>query len=300
MKSKILLSALLTFAATGVLVAAQVEETAAADTPVVVRDTVYKNATQYSLDSLRYASEFNLQTTLENLRNERYRDSVVYSQMSAEQLYRIQMTRQSRYWQSDYQRFMNGPFPALLIAVCLMLAFAMVLKARERGKQRAQELKMAQLEAAQKARIVFRERRAAESDPRLPEQAEEEYEMDLPFDRPDYGALFQRTKRNVASYVRSPRRYRKTGILILIFSVGAMLFFGLVGNGDAWVLGIIPLFISFAYLYLDYASQKTEQQRREVEEFRRYKAEKEAAGQNKGEQGESSVSEPRTEENTPA
>lgn len=40
-------------------------------TTVATVDTVYLNATQYALDSLKYAAEYKLQTELAKLRNER-------------------------------------------------------------------------------------------------------------------------------------------------------------------------------------------------------------------------------------
>lgn len=277
MKIRIILSALALVAATGFLGAAEKEKPAEQpEGAVVVRDTVYKNATQYSLDSLKYASEYALQTALEKMRMDRFLDSVVYSQMNNDQLYQIQMKKQDRYWTTDSQRFMNNVFPPLLIALCIMLAFWLVLQAREKGKRRAHELKMAQFEAVQKAKIVYRERRA-EAIPDAPAGEAEEYEMDMPLIGTDYSQAFERTKKSVASYMRSPRKYRKTGVILLIIAVGTMVFFGAISNGDAWSIGIIPLFIGFAYLYLDYSSKKSEQQRRDMEEFMRYKAEKDGA-----------------------
>lgn len=276
MRTKIFLSALSLVAATGFLGAAETEKTA--DRPeetAVVRDTVYKNATQYSLDSLKYASEYALQTELQKLRAEHYKDSVVYSQMSADQLYELQMKQQDRYWKPPFRYFVDGPGIAFLMVISILLAFWMVLQAREKGKRRAHELKMAQFEAMQKAKIIFRERRV-EATPEAPAAMSEGYEMDMPSVETDYAQVFERTKKNVASYMRSPRKYRKTGVILLIIAIGAMIFFGSVGRGDAWVLGIIPLFIGFAYLYLDYASKKSEQQRRDMEEFMRYKAERQS------------------------
>lgn len=276
MKTRIILSALSLVAATGFLGAAETEKPAdRAGETVVVRDTVYKNATQYSLDSLKYASEYALQTELQKLRAEHYKDSVVYSQMNAEQLYQLQMKQEDRYWKTDYQRFMDNVFPPLLIAVCIMLAFWLVLKARDKGKQRSHELKMTQFETMQKAKIIFRERRV-EATPEAPAATDEGYEMDMPSIGTDYSQAFERTKKNVASYMRSPRKYRKTGVVLLIIAIGMMFFFGSVGHGDAWSIGLIPLFIGFAYLYLDYSSKKSEQQRREMEEFMRYKTERQS------------------------
>ena len=287
MKIRIILSALAIFAATGFLGAAETEKTAEqSEEAMVVRDTVYKNASQYSLDSLKYASQYALQTALEKMRTDRFLDSAVYSQMNADQLYQIQMKKQDRYWTTDSQRFMNNVFPPLLIALCIMLAFWLVLQAREKGKRRAHELKMAQFEAMQKAKIVYRECRA-EAAPDAPAGEAEEYEMDMPIIGTDYSQAFERTKKRVASYMRSPRKYRKTGVVLLIIAIGMMFFFGSVGHGDAWPIGLIPLFIGFAYLYLDYASKKSEQQRRDMEEFMRYKAERESQEKPESKQEES-------------
>ena len=238
-------------------------------------DTLRKGATQYSLDSLKYQAEFRLKTELEKLRTERYKDSMVYARMNASQLYELQMFRTDRRWTPPFRRFMDHDFFPLLAVICLLLAFWMVLRARDKGKQRAHEQKMAQFEALQKARIVWRERSLqTRENPREAGRVDEEENADFPFDGASNGGdLFEQTRRSVANYARSARRYRKTGIVLLIFSVGVMLFFAIVGSGRAWALSIIPLFIAFAYLYLDYASQKSEQRRRDYEEFKRNKTE---------------------------
>lgn len=247
-------------------------------TTVATVDTVYLNATQYALDSLKYAAEYKLQTELAKLRNERYKDSVVYARMNSQQLFQIQMSRQSRYWTPPFRHFMERQFPPIFVGFCILFAFGMVLQARDKGKQRTHEQKMAQFEALQKVRIVWRERGSQDKSGSDSPASDSGQEADLPFDDvPDYAAIFQRTQRQVASYIRSPRRYRKTGVILLILAVGMMVFFGVMSSGAAWGLGLIPLFIGFAYLYLDYASQASDRKRRQYEEFKRYQAEKAAA-----------------------
>lgn len=283
MKNKILLSAV-SVLGTLCALSASPQQTSDEQAPVretvVAADTVLPEASsQYALDSLRYAWEYKQKTRLEELRTERYLDSVVYAQMNENQLYRLQMSRQDRYWESETQRFFEGPFVLLVSLAFVLVAFGMVLRARDRGKQRSQELKLAQLEAMKKGQIVFLDRKTEQDRSCAPDEPISE---PYPGDVSDYTAVFEQTRRQAARYLRSPRRYRKTGVLLILFAFGTMLFFGLVGSGDAWVLGIVPLFIGFAYLYLDYVSLKTEQQRREMEEFRRYKAEK-AAGKSSAE-----------------
>ena len=154
MKNKILLSAVSVLGTLCALSASPQQtsdEQAPARETVVAADTLSPEASsQYALDSLRYAWEYKQKTRLEELRTERYLDSVVYAQMSENQLYNLQMSRQSRYWKSETQRFFEGPFVLLVILIFILLVFGMVLRARDRGKQRAQELKLAQLEAMKK------------------------------------------------------------------------------------------------------------------------------------------------------
>ena len=163
MKNKILLSAVSVLGTLCALSASPqqtTDEQAPARETVVAADTVLPEASsQYALDSLRYAWEYKQKTRLEELRTERYLDSVVYAQMNENQLYNLQMSRQSRYWKSETQRFFEGPFALLVSLAFVLVAFGMVLRARDRGKQRAQELKLAQLEAMKKGQIVFLDRK---------------------------------------------------------------------------------------------------------------------------------------------
>lgn len=247
---------------------------AASDSVAVVRDTVYLNDTQYALDSLKYAS----MVEIEKVRSERYKDSIVYARMSADRLYNIQMARQSRYWQPPFEKFMNGgAFAAVLTCACLMLALWFVLQAREKGKQRAHQLRMAQFEAMQKEKIISRvhERQDAAE--------QEKQESSEPLFRPaqtgyprGYGYEAGREHDSLSDYLRKPAKYRRTGIIFILVGLGVMMFFLSMGSNTPWGLGIIPMFIGFAYLYLDYSNAKSAEERKQMDEFLRYKRECEA------------------------
>lgn len=280
MKHRFILSLALGLAGCGMLSAAEPKAQAAGrekDAVAELSATLSEDAdrkAQYALDSLKYAAQYELQTSLAKLANQRYKDSVVYSQMGRDQLFAMQMKQQVRGWRSDYELFMENVFPALVMAFCIMMAFWMVLKARDRGKQRAHELKMAQFEAMQKARVIYRERqRAGEA----PEAASDSTELSFAEEKNDYARVFERTKRDLKTYMRDGRKFRKTGVILMIIGVGTMFFFLSVGGfRGPWGLGLIPIFIGLAYLYLDYSSKKTDVQRREMQEFLRYKSMKEA------------------------
>ncbi len=242
------------------------------DSVTVVRDTVYLNSAQYALDSLKYAS----QVELEKVRSERYKDSIVYARMSADRLYNIQMARQSRYWQPPFERFMNGGgFAALLTSICLMLALWFVLQAREKGKQRAHQLRMAQFEAMQKEKIISRGQQKDDV------AAQENIRQDIPDpvfrpERTNYAQIYEQGRDSLADYLKKPSKYRRTGIIFMLIGLGVMMFFLSLGSNTPWGLGIIPMFIGFAYLYLDYSNAKSVEERKQMEEFLRYKRERES------------------------
>lgn len=243
------------------------------DSVTVVRDTVYLNSTQYALDSLKYAS----QVELEKVRSERYKDSIVYARMSADRLYNIQMARQSRHWEPPFERFMNGGgFAVLLISICLMLALWFVLQAREKGKQRAHQLRMAQFEAMQKEKIISRVQQKDDV------AAQEDIRQDIPDpvfrpERINYAQIYEQGRDSLADYLKKPSKYRRTGIIFMLIGLGVMMFqFLSLGSNTPWGLGIIPMFIGFAYLYLDYSNAKSVEERKQMEEFLRYKRERES------------------------
>ena len=71
-------------------------------------------------------------------------------------------------------------------------------------------------------------------------------------------------------------KYRRTGIIFMLIGLGVMMFFLSLGSNTPWGLGIIPMFIGFAYLYLDYSNAKSVEERKQMEEFLRYKRERES------------------------
>lgn len=261
---------------------------AASDSVTVVRDTVYLNATQYALDSLKYASL----VELEKVRNERYKDSIVYARMSSDRLYNIQMSRQSRYWQPPLEKFWSSGFiPFILTAGCIMLALWFVLQAREKGKQRTHQLRMAQFEAMQKEKIISRVQE--KHDDTVPEKQDDGTEPLFRPARMDYSQAYGQDRDSLADYLKKPAKYRRTGIIFILIGLGGMLFFLSMGSNSPWGLGIVPMFIGFAYLYLDYSNAKSAEERKQMEEFLRYKrgregrewrAKGDASAQDKGEE----------------
>lgn len=245
---------------------------AAPDSVTVVRDTVYLDSTQYALDSLKYASLIEI----EKVRNERYKDSIVYARMSADRLYNIQMARQSRYWEPPFERFVNsGAFASILVSACLVLSLWFVLQAREKGKQRTHQLRMAQFEAMQKEKIISRVQQ------RDGDAAQEDIRQEIPEpvfrpERTNYAQMYEQGRDSLADYLKKPAKYRRTGIIFILIGLGVMMFFLSIGSNTPWGLGIIPMFIGFAYLYLDYSNAKSAEERKRMEEFLRYKRERES------------------------
>ena len=83
-----------------------------------------------------------------------------------------------------------------------------------------------------------------------------------------------RGRDSLADYLKKPSKYRRTGIIFMLIGLGVMMFFLSLGSNTPWGLGIIPMFIGFAYLYLDYSNAKSVEERKQMEEFLRYKRER--------------------------
>ena len=224
-------------------------------TAVVVRvDTVYKNATQYSLDSLKYASLANL----EKIKNERYKDSMVYAQMSADRLYVLQMKKENRFYRTTEEELFNGPIlPLTFFTISIIAIVWLILWAREKNKRRQHEYRMAQLEKGLQEKIIIRE---------------VENRVEVPVERPVYihdtpkndnvnsaedEAMPKEVKKDSSftDYLRGATVYRKRGIMLIYIGVAIMiLFWSFGGFNSPWGLGFIPMFIGLAYLYMDFTT----------------------------------------------
>ncbi|MDD4820911.1 MAG: DUF6249 domain-containing protein, partial [Flavobacteriales bacterium] len=222
------------------------------DTTVVVTrvDTVYKNATQYALDSLKYDAE----QSLERIKNERYKDSIVYSYMSADRLYILQMKKVDRYYRTTEEELLNGPLiPVSMFVIGILVLIWLLLLARERGKRREHEYRMAQLEKGLQEKIIVREIEKVEVpvEKRIYVHQDKDKntveESSIEPQKPVYQN--RRAENSFWDYLRVGTKYRKRGVLLIAFGVVVMLFFLSMGTNSPWGLGFILVFIGVAYLY---------------------------------------------------
>ncbi|MBR4402678.1 MAG: hypothetical protein IKT29_04025 [Flavobacteriales bacterium] len=200
---------------------------------------------QLRSDSMRYAAE----VKIEELKIQAYKDSIVYSKMSKEDLYVLERAKVSRYYKTIEEELLQ---PQLIIMVtlfiCTLAVIYMVISARERGRRRSHEYRMAQLERGGLEKPDgLAEEDLLDIDNKTAKikinQAVYEDAPSSPFGVP------------IKDYLAVNTKYRRYGVLFIIAGIAVMsLFWADTGFSSPWMLGLIPAFIGVAFLYLDYVS----------------------------------------------
>ena len=204
-------------------------------------------AMQLRSDSMRYAAE----VKIEELKIQAYKDSIVYSKMSKEDLYVLERAKVSRYYKTIEEELLQ---PELIIMVtlfiCTLAVIYMVISARERGRRRSHEYRMAQLERGGLEKPDgLAEEDLLDIDNKTAKikinQAVYEDAPSSPFGVP------------IKDYLAVNTKYRRYGVLFIIAGVALMaICWADTGFSSPWMLGLIPVFIGVAFLYLDYVSME--------------------------------------------
>ena len=228
---------------------------------------------QLRSDSMRYAAEIKI----EELKIQAYKDSIVYSKMSKEDLYVLERAKVSRYYKTIEEELLQ---PELIIMVtlfiCTLAVIYMVISARERGRRRSHEYRMAQLERGGLEKPDgLAEEDLLDIDNKTVKikinQAVYEDAPSSPFGVP------------IKDYLAVNTKYRRYGVLFIIAGVALMaICWADAGLSSPWMLGLIPVFIGVAFLYLDYVYM--------ADKKRKLKAYQDYLSQVEKEQSPSSVS----------
>ena len=211
-------------------------------------------AMQLRSDSMRYAAE----VKIEELKIQAYKDSIVYSKMSKEDLYVLERAKVSRYYKTTGEELLQPELIIMLILIiCSLAVIYMVISARERGRRRSHEYRMALLE-----RGLQKKANAMTGDDETGNvvkinQAIYDDAPSAPFSAP------------IKDYLAVNTKYRRRGVLFIIAGIAVMsLFWADTGFSSPWMLGLIPVFIGVAFLYLDYVSM--EDKKRKLKAYQDY------------------------------
>ena len=219
-------------------------------------------AMQLRSDSMRYAAE----VKIEELKIQAYKDSIVYSKMSKEDLYVLERARVSRYYKTTGEELLQPELIIMVILIiCSLAVIYMVISARERGKCRAHEYRMALLERG------LQEKASVEnvSCPQSSEIAKIKVNRAVYEDAPTTPF-----SSSIKDYLAVNTKYRRRGVLFIIAGVAVMvLCWAIAGFSSPWPLGWIPMFIGVAYLYLDYTSM--EDKKRKLKAYQDYLSQEE-------------------------
>ncbi|MBQ1968497.1 MAG: hypothetical protein II371_02760 [Flavobacteriales bacterium] len=197
-------------------------------------------AMQLRSDSMRYAAE----VKIEELKIQAYKDSIVYSKMSKEDLYVLERAKVSRYYKTTGEELLQPELIIMVILIiCSLAVIYMVISARERGRRRSHEYRMALLERGmQKKANAMTEDDETGNVVKI-NQAIYDDAPSAPFSAP------------IKDYLAVNTKYRRRGVLFIIAGIAVMsLFWADTGFSSPWMLGLIPVFIGVAFLYLDYVS----------------------------------------------
>ena len=199
-------------------------------------------AMQLRSDSMRYAAE----VKIEELKIQAYKDSIVYSKMSKEDLYVLERAKVSRYYKTTGEELLQPELIIMVILIiCSLAVIYMVISARERGRRRSHEYRMALLERGmQKKANAMTEDDETGNVVKI-NQAIYDDAPSAPFSAP------------IKDYLAVNTKYRRRGVLFIIAGIAVMSFFWAdTGFSSPWMLGLIPVFIGVAFLYLDYVSME--------------------------------------------
>ena len=199
-------------------------------------------AMQLRSDSMRYAAE----VKIEELKIQAYKDSIVYSKMSKEDLYVLERAKVSRYYKTTGEELLQPELIIMVILIiCSLAVIYMVISARERGRRRSHEYRMALLERGmQKKANAMTEDDETGNVVKI-NQAIYDDAPSAPFSAP------------IKDYLAVNTKYRRRGVLFIIAGIAVMsLFWADTGFSSPWMLGLIPVFIGVAFLYLDYVSME--------------------------------------------
>ena len=217
---------------------------------------------QLRSDSMRYAAD----VKKEELKIQAYKDSIVYSKMSKEDLYDIERAKASRYYRTTEENLLRPEvILTIVFFVCLLVIIYMVMAARERGKCRAHEYRMALLERG------LQEKASVEnvSCPQSSEIAKIKVNRAVYEDAPTTPF-----SSSIKDYLAVNTKYRRRGVLFIIAGVAVMvLCWAIAGFSSSWPLGWIPMFIGVSYLYLDYTSM--EDKKRKLKAYQDYLSQEE-------------------------
>ncbi|MBQ5815815.1 MAG: hypothetical protein IIW30_07585, partial [Flavobacteriales bacterium] len=163
-----------------------------------------------------------------------------------EDLYVLERAKVSRYYKTTGEELLQPELIIMVILIiCSLAVIYMVISARERGRRRSHEYRMALLERGmQKKANAMTEDDETGNVVKI-NQAIYDDAPSAPFSAP------------IKDYLAVNTKYRRRGVLFIIAGIAVMsLFWADTGFSSPWMLGLIPVFIGVAFLYLDYVSME--------------------------------------------